>query len=79
MTQTTTEAGLAETETYIVTLPISGVEADIAGMPAEWLERAVRAVGRPSRALSQSPAPEGGVGQPVLHFIVGKFSEDAWH
>lgn len=35
---------------YLVTLPISSVEADMAGMPSEWLERAVQAVGVPHDA-----------------------------
>lgn len=35
-------------ETYVITLPITEVQADMAGMPASWLERAVRAVGTPT-------------------------------
>lgn len=41
------------TERFIIELPISGVSADMAGMPAEWLERAVRAVGVPAAAADR--------------------------
>ncbi len=33
-------------EIYEITLPISGEEADTAGMPAEYFERAVRRLGK---------------------------------
>lgn len=41
---------MSETETFTVTLPISEVQADMAGLPRTWLERAIRAVGSPVAA-----------------------------
>jgi len=38
---------MSERELYQVCLPINSVQADAAGMPAEWFARAVRAVGLP--------------------------------
>lgn len=57
-------------EDYIVTLPISAVDADMAGMPAEWLARAIMAVGRPAGQAAYVPAlaarsvPDGWVPSP---------------
>jgi hypothetical protein len=34
-------------ETFTVTLPLSEAQADVAGIPRSWLERAIRTVGAP--------------------------------
>lgn len=43
---------------YRVTLPISGVQADMAGMPALVLERAIKRIGDPICAPIQTTEGE---------------------